>query len=55
MLFIGVTAYGVNDLKEPNKDYQLTSLICGLVGIIVVIVVVVVGFVMKKKMLWDSL
>lgn len=52
MLFIGVTAYGTDDVKNP---YGLTSLICGLVGMVVVIVVVVIGFVMKKKMLWDSL
>lgn len=55
MLFIGVTAYGAHDLKDPFKDYKLTSLICGLVGMVVVIVVVVIGFVMKKKMLWNSL
>ena len=55
MLFIGVTAYGAHDLKHEDKDYEITSLICGLVGIVVVIVVVVIGFVMKKKMLWDSL
>ena len=55
MLFIGVTAYGANDLKHTFKDFEITSLICGLVGIIVVSAVVVVGFVMKKKMLWDSL
>lgn len=52
MLFIGVTAYGTNDVKV---SYDLTSLICGLVGMVVVIVVVVIGFVMKKKMLWESL
>ena len=55
MLFIGVIALGVEGFGGDEKHYKITTLICGLVGIVVVIVVVVIGFVMKKKMLWDSL